>query len=229
MQGGSARVPLCLPAEPRRLRAAQPEIGTMIEGCETPHHLCRRALMTLLGATASGCNLWDGPVYVLTPVPGYALTGSPRTVAVRPVVLPQYLQQTGIVHTSELPLAIAAAPSEWWAEPLDVMIGRVVAQNLMQRLPGVRVVADPQPPFTPSDVWVELTLQRFDTNQTGDALVQAQVGVVGLRYLGRSAWRTVSPAGGSTSAMVTALSIALAHFTDLVAALVVESWAIQFH
>ncbi len=120
-------------------------------------------------------------------------------------------------------------PTEWWAEPLELMIGRVVTQNLIQRLPGVRVVFDPQPPFTVSDVWIELVLEHFDTNQTGDAVVQAHVGVVGLRYLGRSAWRTVSPAGDSTRALVTALSIALGRFCDLIAALVVESWAIQFH
>jgi uncharacterized protein len=229
MHGGSARVPPWSPAGQRRLRAAQPESGAMTEGNENPHYLCRRALVTLLAAAVSGCDLWDGSAYVLTPVPGYTLTGAPKTVAVRPVVLPQFLQRTEIVHASDIPVMGASAPSEWWAEPLDVMIGRVVAQNLIQRLPGVRVVSDPQPPFTPSDVWVELTLQRFDANPAGDALVQAQVGVVGVRYLGRSAWRTVSPAGGSTRAMVTALSIALAHFTDLVAALVVESWAIQFH
>jgi uncharacterized lipoprotein YmbA len=74
----------------------------------------------------------------------------------------------------------------------------------------------------------DLTLQRFDTNQSGDVLVQAQVGVVGLRFLTRTAWNTVTPADGSTQAMVTALSIALAKFTDLIAALVVESWAVRF-
>jgi uncharacterized lipoprotein YmbA len=201
----------------------------MTEDDAKPHQLCRRALLTLLAAVAGGCGLVDGPSYVLTPVPGYALTGSPGTVAVRPIVLPQFLQRTGIVQGADMPLTDGAVPTEWWAEPLDLMIGRVVTQNLTQRLPGVRVVFDPHPPFTVSDVWIELTLEHFDTNQTGDAVVQAHVGVVGLRYLGRSAWRTVSPAGGSTRALVTALSIALARFTDLIAALVVESWAIQFH
>lgn len=186
----------------------------------------RRDILALVAALTSGCM--PGPFFVLTPVPGPVLTGSPMTVAVRTVTLPQLLQRPDIVRTSEFPVPDAGIASAWWAEPLDLMVGRVLTQDLMQRLPGSRVFFDPAPPFAPADVWVDLTLMRFDTNQQGDALVQAQVGVIGLRYLTRTVWRTVTPAGGSTQALVTALSIALAHFADLIAALVVESWQVQF-
>jgi uncharacterized lipoprotein YmbA len=91
------------------------------------------------------------------------------------------------------------------------------------------VFFDPHPPYAPTDVWVELTLSRFDTNQAGDALIQASVGVIGLRFITRMAWKTVTPADDSTQALVTALSIALGRFCDLIAALVVESRYEPFH
>ena len=184
----------------------------------------RRTTLALLAAMVTGCMPPGGPEYVLTPVPGPILTGSPMTVSVRGVSVPQFLRQLGIVYASDIPRP-QAIPSEWWAEPLDLMIGRVMTQDLMQRLPGSRVFFDPAPPYTPSDVWVDVTVARFDTNPAGDVLVQAQVGVVGLRFLTRTAWRTVTPANGSTKSMVTALSIALATFSDLIATLVVESRA----
>ncbi len=181
----------------------------------------RRAMLALLAATAAGCMPVDNQ-YVLMPVPGAPLTGSPMTVSVRGIVLPQALQRPDIIRTTDVPMSPEPV-GIFWAEPLDLMIGRVLTQNLIQRLPGSYVFFDPRPPFTPADVWVELTLARFDTNRAGDVLVQASVGVIGLRFITRTAWKTVTPADGSTPALVTALSIALARFCDLIAALVVES------
>ncbi|MFO1028768.1 MAG: ABC-type transport auxiliary lipoprotein family protein [Acetobacteraceae bacterium] len=186
--------------------------------------LRRRTLLALMAAATTGCV---PPRTVLTPVPGPVLTGSPMTVSVRTITLPQLLQRPEIICTSDMP-AVAVPAEACWAEAPDLMIGRVLTQDLIQRLPGSRVFFDPMPPFSPADVWVDLTLMRFETNDTGDVLAQAQVSVVGLRYLTRTAWRTVTPAGGSTQALATALSIALARFSDLIATLIVESWQVQF-
>ena len=187
----------------------------------------RRELGVLLSAALGGCDLQGGTPAVLTPVPGPMLTGAPQTVAVRSIGLPQAIpgrlgQQASDMEVPSLPLVAS------WGQPLYLMIGRVLAQNLMQRLPGTRVFVDPLPPFTPCDTWIELTVFRFDTNMGGDALVQAQVQVGGLRLLTRTAWKRVTPAGSSPQAMAVAFSIALGQFSDLVAVLVVESWAVAF-
>src|SRR4051794_1050173 len=79
----------------------------------------RRAVLMLLAAAGAGCVSGNGR-YVLTPVPGRALTGSPRTISVRGVTLPQVLQRPDIANSMEPP----ASQPIWWAEPLDLMIGR---------------------------------------------------------------------------------------------------------
>lgn len=194
---------------------------------QRPRRLRRRDAMPLLAAAVAGCGLSDGPLYTLTPEPGPMLTGAPRNVAVRGVSLPQFLQRQDIVRSSAAPLAWGP-PSEWWAEPLDVMIGQVLALNLIQRLPGTRVFLDLQAPHTATDAWIDLSILRFDTERTGEAVVQAQVQVIGHWLLTRLAWKRVTPANGSTQALAVALSIALARFSDLVAALLVESWQVPF-
>jgi uncharacterized protein len=169
-------------------------------------------MVAIIAAATSGCMALGDHTYVLTPLSGRVLIGGPTSVSVRGVTLTQLPRPPDV-------------QGQWWAEPLDLMIGRVLAQNLTQRLPVSRVTFDPAPPFAPANVLVELSVAQFGTNQAGDVLVQAEAKVVGLRLLDRSAWRTITPASGSTQAMVTALSIALADFTDLIAALVIESWS----
>ena len=215
------RVPVPMRRPPVRAPAAPmlPEPAAQPPG--------RRQVLALLAASLTGC-IPASNAYVLTPVPGTALTGTPMTVSVRGVALPQWLQRGDVVRATDVPLP-DEVPSAWWAEPLDVMIGRVATQDLIQRMPGSYVFFDPRPPFTPADVWVELTFSRFDTNRDGIVLVQGSVGVIGLRFLTRTVWKTVTPADDSTQALVTALSIALGRFCDLIAAVIVESRQQAFH
>jgi hypothetical protein len=172
---------------------------------------------------AAGCA--EPSPYVLMPVPGAMLTGAPMTVLIRGVMLSQIPRQPAIIGASLLPPPPTPA-TVWWAEPLSAMIARVLAQDLTQRLPGTRMIVALEPPFPASDTWIDLSVERFDTNRQGDVLVVAVVQVAGLRLLTRSAWKQITPANGSAQALVAALSIALGALADHVAALVVESWAV---
>ena len=57
--------------------------------------------------------------------------------------------------------------NDWWGEPLDAMLSRILVGDLNQRLPGSTVYADSGAISMPSDATVEINLQRFDVDRDG--------------------------------------------------------------
>ena len=96
-------------------------------------------------------------------------TRAPKVIALRAIAIAHYLERSQIVRSSE-GYRMDVLSNEWWGEPLDTMMGRILVQELNQRLPGNTVYGDSGAISTPADATVEINLQRLDTRSPGCAV-----------------------------------------------------------
>ena len=104
-----------------------------------------------------------------------------------------------------------------------MQIGQVTVQNLTQRLNGGIVYADTGAVTVQPAAEVEITIIRFDLNQTGSLLLQAQLAVSGRTTQSRNVLYSVTPANSSADALVYAMSVALGQMADIIAVLLTET------
>jgi uncharacterized lipoprotein YmbA len=180
--------------------------------------LTRRAALVLLAALPVACASPNPTLYVLAPVPGATRTGAPRTVALRAIAIAHYLERSQIVRSSE-GYRIDVLSNDWWGEPLDTMISRILVQELNQRLPGNTVYADNGAISTPPDATVEINLQRLDLDGQGELLLSAQVAVDDHASSSRGVSFTIRPTAATTQALVAAMSEATARLADTIASM----------
>jgi uncharacterized lipoprotein YmbA len=182
--------------------------------------VCRSALLLLLAL--AGCTSPEPTYYTLTPVPGVAHGGAPRVVELRRIGLAGYLDRADVVYGRQ-GVQVQIANSQRWAEPLGDLIGRVLAENLTERLPGTTVYSAAGSISAEPDATVEVDIQRFDANSSGQLDLLAQVAIERRGSHRAEAARTVrlsQPISGSgTPAQVTAMSAALGKLADTVAGL----------
>ena len=176
----------------------------------------RRLALLLMAVLPAACSSPNPTLYVLAPVPGATRAGAPRVIALRAISIPHYLERSQIVRSSE-GYRMDVLSNEWWGEPLDAMIGRILVQELNQRLPGSTVYGDSGAISTPPDATVEINLQRFDLNRDGAVLLAAQIAVDAKSTASRGVSLTVRPADATTAALVAAMSSATAQLADVVA------------
>jgi uncharacterized lipoprotein YmbA len=188
--------------------------------------LSRRAALVALVALPVACSSPNPTLYVLAPVSGTPRKGAPRTVALRAIAIPHYLERSQIVRSSE-GYRMEVLANEWWGEPLDTMISRILVQELNQRLPGSAVYADNGAISTRPDATVEINLQRFDLDRDGAVLLVAQIAVDGRRAASLAVSLTVRPEDATTPALVAAMSSANAQLADTVAAMLAPPPASQ--
>jgi uncharacterized lipoprotein YmbA len=186
--------------------------------------LRRRSALLLLAALPAACSSPNPILYVMAPVPGPVRTGAPRNIALRSVSLARYLERSQIVRSSE-GYRLDVLSNEWWGEPLDALIDRILVQELTQRLSGSTVYADTSAISTAPDATVEVNIQRFDLDHTGAVLLLAQIAVGGQVTRSRGVTVTVTPNGTATSALVAAMSNALGQLADAIAALLAPEGA----
>ncbi|HEX4367978.1 MAG TPA: PqiC family protein [Rhodopila sp.] len=184
--------------------------------------LSRRFALLALAALPSACASPNPVLYVLAPVSGATLSGAPRVVQLRAIGIPRYLERSQIVRSSE-GYRMDVLSNEWWGEPLDSMMGRILVEELNQRLPGATVYGDAGAISTPPDATVEINLQRFDLDRDGAVLLAAQVAVDGKHVASRGVRFTVRPTGATTGALVGAMSSALGQLADTVAGMLVRA------
>jgi uncharacterized lipoprotein YmbA len=176
----------------------------------------RRFVLLGLAVLPAACASPNPVLYVLAPVPGTIRTGGPRVVQLRAIAIPHYLERSQIVRSSE-GYRMDVLSNEWWGEPLDAMMGRILVQALNQRLPGSVVYGDSGAISTPPDATVEINLQRLDLDRDGAVLLAAQIAVDRTHIASRDVAFTVRPADGTTGALVAAMSVATAQLADTVA------------
>jgi uncharacterized protein len=181
----------------------------------------RRDTLLLLLALA-GCRSTNPNLYSLVVPPGPALPGGPKVVALRDVSLAGYLDRLQIVRSSEN-YQLTVSENEWWGEPLNGMLTRVLASALAQRLPRSSVVgADTAISVTP-DATLEIGIQRLDANRAGAVTLAAQIAAsyrTGRRTSVVRPFTTSVPQDGpDVRGFVAAASIAVGQLADAAASL----------
>jgi len=125
-----------------------------------------------------GCGSVQPRYYTLTPWPGTPQSGGPPTVEVQTPTVAEYLNRDYIVVSNigdQLHLAQNAA----WAEPLSDGIGRNLALDLSQRLPGSDVYTANSGISSTAKAVVEINVSHFAEDDAGQAEIMAMVSVHG--------------------------------------------------
>lgn len=165
-------------------------------------------------------TLFPAAVPVAPPAAGEALARPPWQIELRRPGLPGYLDRPQIVrHEAREKLELSGA--ERWAEPLEDMVGRILAQNLAQRLPSARVYTESGAISSSPDARVELEIQRFELTENGSVELVAQVALHWPKTqapprLDRYALRR-SPKDRSTERLVIEMSGLLAELANAIA------------
>jgi uncharacterized protein len=160
--------------------------------------------------------------YTLAPLveaPSEAMPALPSdlTLGVGPVTLPPYLDRPQLV-TRAGSNRVVLADFDSWAEPLDGLFARVLAENLAILLGTDDVLLLPQRRPVPLDYQVEVDVTRFDVDTSGNAALDARWWVLdrdGEKLLrsGRSTITEPTSVGDYTAAAA-ALSRALGAMSE---------------
>lgn len=137
-----------------------------------------------------------------------AQAGKRLSIGIGPVILADYLDRPQIVVRGS-PYKVALADFDQWAAPLDTAMPTVLAGNLASLLPQDNVVIVPQPYPIALDYQVRININRFDVDQAGNAVTEAQWQIFDVKKSAVVATRnsTLREAGGAgTEAAVAALS-----------------------
>ncbi len=135
-------------------------------------------LIVVLSATlaAAACSSPDPKLYTVATLPGTAVSGAPRVVSLHTVGIARYLQRNQIVQTSE-DYRVVLRGTDWWAEPLDAMLTRLLAQDLTERLPQTTVYTSAGAVTGSPEATVEVELSRLDLDRAGNLLLIGQASV----------------------------------------------------
>lgn len=181
----------------------------------------RRILLAGLLAPTS-CRSPQTAYYTLASIPGTTQPYRVRLIELRRPGLAGYLDRPEIVRTGGA-YQLSVAGAERWGEPFGDLVVRILAENLSARLPGSNVFTSLGAITAEENAVVELDVQRFDADASGQVVLLAQVAV--SRGRGRASpttrtmRKTVTPAGASTTELVAAMSQALGQLADEIAPL----------
>jgi uncharacterized lipoprotein YmbA len=192
--------------------------------------LSRLLCNSLASVALFGCSSPDPHYYTLQTVPGAAHPFSARIVEVRRPGLAGYLDRSDIV-LQDSGYRLHVNSQDRWAEPLGDMIGRVLTQDLAQRLPTSSVFSEDGAISADPGLRVEIDVQRFDTNADGTLTLIAAMAIeqgrghvpVRTRTLTLSQPLSQQSAAGLAAAMSALLGLAADQVAaDVAAAPVVE-------
>ena len=155
-------------------------------------------------------------LYTIAPVAGPSRAGAPKVIGLREVSLANYLRQSQIVRSSA-GYRLDVMTNDWWGEPLSAMLGRVLVEELRQRLPQSTVVNESGAVSAVSDATVEINIEQLDEDASGALVLQAQA-AVDFKGRGAPELRTfryaIPTTAADTTAEVTAISAALGQLAD---------------
>ena len=178
------------------------------------------AAWAVLAGALAGCS--PNPAYYsLAPVPGAPEGGGPRVVELRRVSLAGYLDRQEMVLASQ-GYRLRITPRSVWAESPADMIGRVLVENLSQRLPGTVVFREATGATVTPRATVAVSVQRFDATSTGPLVLRALVTVSGRNghATGQVFTLTVPREADTPDALVASMSAALGQLADRIAGMV---------
>jgi uncharacterized lipoprotein YmbA len=183
----------------------------------------RRLLLASAGlALPVACNSPDPALYTLAPVPGTPRPGAPHIVVLRQISLARYLERPQIVRSSAA-YQLEMERNDWWGEPLGAMLGRVMVEELSQRLPGSVVLSELGAIGNKPDATVEINVLRLDAERDGTVVLRAQVGVTRAASAQAPVAEAIelkaAPPSAGVAGAVAAMSDALGQLADRVAAI----------
>jgi uncharacterized lipoprotein YmbA len=175
----------------------------------------RRAAILGVTAAVARCGSADPNFYSVAAVPGSPRGGGPKVISVRQVNVPRYVDRQQIVKSSEN-FRLAVSANDWWGEPLQSMLTRVLVEELSQRLPGSMVFGE-NGAFSPaSTATVGLNILRIDEDASGRVVLLAQAAVLRERKdtMTRDFNLSAPVNGTDTTAFVSAVSTAFGQVAD---------------
>jgi uncharacterized protein len=173
--------------------------------------------MLLLFAALAACSSPDPNYYTLAPTPGPIVTTPARIIEVARPGLAGYLDRSGIV-LQQSGYRLAVNTIDLWAEPLADMIGRVLTQDLSQRLPASQVFASTGAIATDPDLRVEADVQQFDASPNGTVTLAATVAIEQHhKSLSTRTMHFTTATGPGPAALAAALSSLLGQMSDQIA------------
>ena len=181
----------------------------------------RRLLVLVLAGLPVACASPSPNQFVLEAWPGTIRHGAPKSIVVRPISLARYLERPQIVR-SVAGYRVEQLPNDWWGEPLDAMVLRILVEELSERLPDSTVVADTGAITPKSDVAVEVNLQRMDLDAAGTLDLAAQIAVDARSVRSTGVALSIKPQADTTSALVGAMSMAIGQLADAIVLLLVQ-------
>ena len=149
-----------------------------------------------LAALLTACSSPDPVLYTIAPVQGPVQNAGPKVVALQQVGTARYLERSQIVRSSEN-YRLDVMSNDWWGEPLSAMLGRVLIEELGQRLPQSVVIGETGAVSASPDATIELNVQRLDEDASGNLVLQAQASVSFSKRCHASA----DPAGSQADSM----------------------------
>lgn len=165
----------------------------------------------------AGCASPAPVLYTLDAVPGPVLRGAPAVVLIQDIGLAPYLDRKQIVRSSSN-FHIDVESNNWWGETFSAMIGRILATELEQRLPGTNVFSESGAVNVTPNATIAVNITRFDVDDSGAVVLLAQIGITGAEgghaNLASGLRFSVPTVASSTTAQVMAMSTALGMLAD---------------
>jgi uncharacterized lipoprotein YmbA len=173
-----------------------------------------------LAFALAGCASSDPTYYTLQPAPGTPHPGPHLSIEIRRPGLAGYLDRSDVVlKSADYKLNVNSQIR--WAEPLGDMIGRILAQDLSQRLPDSSVFTESGAISADPALRLEVDILNFDTDAAGAVVLNAQIalerGTTHSPLATRHVSLTAQPAGPGAGELAAALSGLLGQLTDEVA------------
>lgn len=167
--------------------------------------LKRTAAVLATVAIVGACGITVPPprLYVLNPVappPGgeHSTAGLPALLVAQTQV-PDYLDRPELVERTDAN-QLKLVEADHWAERLSINISRVIAENLSAMVPADANVAAPARAALPYDYQVVLSLDGFELDQSGAAILSGRWSVTnadGTKELAAAAVSLRQPAARS--------------------------------
>jgi uncharacterized protein len=173
-----------------------------------------------MAALLAGCASPTPVLYTLDSVPGTVLSRGPKIVVLQDVGLAPYLDRKQIVRSSS-DYHIDVETNNWWGETFTAMIGRILAAEIDQRLPGTNVFSESGAVEVTPDATVAVNIIRFDVDDSGVVVLNAQIGVTfnarRRRDVASGLHFTVPTRSPDIRGQVAAMSTALGELADALA------------
>ena len=179
----------------------------------------RRAVLAFCLAALpalAGCGAGDPTYYTLQTWPGPATEAGPSPIEVRAPSVASLLDRDYIVQATKN-YQMELAGNDAWAEPIGDMIARVLTADLAQRFPRATVFRAGSAIGSAPAAVVELAVDRFDEDASGQVVVHATLAVHAPDEPAATSLPIAlsQPAGGTgTAALVATLSRMLGMIAD---------------